>query len=61
METNIVVKKKQNYGNDMVYPVNTLGFSLCKLLGTKTFTPSHIRDLKGLGFTFEIKQEDLTL
>ena len=59
METNILVKKKSNYGNEAVYPMNNLGVTLCKLLGTKTFTSRHIHDLKGIGFTFEIQKETL--
>lgn len=53
------VAVKQVYGQRMVYPVNDNAKKMCELLGTKTFTQSHIDKLKDMGYWFETEKEEV--
>lgn len=51
MEQQIVVKRKNVYGNEMIYPVCDTAKNLTMLANTKTLTPAQISIIKALGYT----------
>ena len=55
----IYVKKKNVYGNELVYPDCDTSTLLSQLLPTKTFAPDDIRILKQLGYKLKTKAEEL--
>jgi hypothetical protein len=55
----IYVKKKNVYGNELVYPDCETSILLSNLMPTKTFSPDDIRTLKQLGYKLKTKSEDL--
>ena len=55
----MLVTIKHVYGNRTVYPACEVSRKFAKLLGVKTFTPSVIEQLKGLGYTFEVQPETI--
>jgi len=59
MNTVIEVEIKTAYGNERIYPTNEAGRKLARLVGSKTFTRETIALAKQLGFSFEVKQEEL--
>ena len=59
MNTVIEVEIKNHFGNERIYPVNPEGKMLARLIGSKTFTRETIALAKQLGFSFEVKQEEL--
>jgi len=59
MSTIIEVEIKTAYGNERIYPVNEAGRKLARLVGSKTFTRETVGLAKELGFTFEVKREEL--
>lgn len=50
----LVVKKRQSYGRDLIYPACDHARLFCELLGCKTFTPDQIRLMKRLKIEFLI-------
>lgn len=46
------VQVKNVYGNKTIYPVCEKAKQYCDLLGTKTFTETHIRKMKEMGYEF---------
>jgi hypothetical protein len=59
MNTIIEVEIKTAYGNERIYPTNEAGRKLARLVGSKTFTRETVALAKELGFTFEVKREEL--
>jgi len=59
MNTIIEVEIKTAYGNERIYPTNEEGRKLARLVGSKTFTRETIALAKELGFSFEVKREEL--
>jgi len=59
MSTIIEVEIKTAYGNERIYPVNEAGRKLARLVGSKTFTRETVALAKELGFSFEVKREEL--
>ena len=55
----IYVKKKNVYGNELVYPDCETSTLLSRLMPTKTFSPDDIRILKLLGYKLKTKAEEL--
>lgn len=50
METQIVVKAREIYGNLTFYPANAQAQRLADLVGTKTLTIVALRQAKAMGF-----------
>jgi hypothetical protein len=57
----ITVKRKNVYGNDLIYPVCDKAEGLTMLAATKTFTPYHIQVIKALGYKVVIEREEEVL
>ena len=55
----IQVQIKNHFGNERIYPINQEGKTLARMVGCKTFTRETIALAKELGFTFEVKREEL--
>ena len=55
----ITVKIKNNYGNEIVYPVCNVAKIFAEMTDKKTLTPSVIRSINKLGY--EIEDEAQTL
>ena len=55
----IYVKKKNVYGNELVYPDCETSILLSNLMPTKTFAPDDIKILKQLGYKLKTKAEEL--
>ena len=56
---NLTVRKTNNYGTPVVYPVCRKAVLLAKLAGTKTFTAHALETIKALGYTINVQQEQL--
>ena len=58
---NIIVEKKNIYGNDLYYPVCVKAKAFTKLLETKTLTEHKLKEIRhNLGYEIEVKQESVT-
>jgi len=55
----ITVRITNVYGNRTVYPVCATALKLADLIGTKTFTPRAIEQIKGLGYAINVEQQAL--
>ena len=55
----LIVKKKNVYGNELIYPVcqNAILFSC--IAGSKTFCSITIANIKKLGYKFETQKEEI--
>ena len=55
----LIVKKKNVYGNELIYPVcqNAILFSC--IAGSKTFCSTTISNIKKLGYKFETEREEI--
>ena len=51
--TMCLIEIKDQYGNDVIYPVCKTSRLLAKIAGTKTLTADTIMYAKRLGYTFE--------
>lgn len=47
----VVIKIKNVYGNDLIYPICQNAQRFASLAGTKTLSPRNISDIRALGFT----------
>jgi hypothetical protein len=54
----IIVKRKQVYGNEVIYPVCETAQCLTMLGDTKTLTPRQINIIKALGYTIVLEQQE---
>lgn len=54
----IIVRRKQVYGNEVVYPVCETAQCLAMLGDTKTLTPRQIGIIKALGYTIVLEQQE---
>jgi len=61
MNTKVMVQIKNVYGAEKIYPVNTPGQLLAKLVGQKTLTRDNIAIIREMGFTVEVVQDRVTL
>ena len=50
MEQQILVKRKNVYGNELIYPMCKTAHKLTMLANTKTLTPAQISIIKALGY-----------
>lgn len=57
----ITVQIKNVYGNQVVYPVCETACTLARLAGHKTLTSYDIQQVKQLGYTINVEQEQATL
>lgn len=57
--TNLTVSVKNVYGNRTIYPFCDISHKLADLIGAKTFTSRAIDQLKGLGYVFTVKHEEI--
>jgi hypothetical protein len=55
----VLVKIKNVYGTDTVYPLCDTAVLLTKLTGRKTFTDTDIKTLKELGYIFTVESQTL--
>jgi hypothetical protein len=44
---------KNVYGNELIYPANTIAHQFCDLLGCKTFNSHQIESIIEMGFEFK--------
>lgn len=56
---NITVRITNVYGNRTVYPACDVAHKLAALIGTKTFTPRALEQIKGLGYVVSVEQQTL--
>lgn len=59
MTATIIVRITNNYGQRAVYPACDTARKLADLIGTKTFTPRALEQIKGLGYTVTVEQQAL--
>ena len=50
----VEVTVRQNYGQDMVYPANTIGEAFTRLTGNKTLRPCDLAIIRDSGFEVEV-------
>ena len=55
----LIVKKKNVWGNELVYPVCQDAIVFSYIAGTKTFCPITIANIKKLGYKFETEREEI--
>ena len=55
----LIVKKKNVYGNELIYPVCQDSIILSYIAGTKTFCSITIANIKKLGYKFETQKEEI--
>jgi len=55
----LIVKVKQVYGNDMIYPVNDTAQKFANLIGKKTFSKVDLAIISNLGYKITQAQEVL--
>lgn len=59
MTATITVRITNNYGQRAVYPACDTARKLADLIGTKTFTPRALEQIKGLGYIVTVEQQAL--
>ena len=57
----MVVEQKNLYGTVRFYPVNLLAQQFANLMGRMTFDIGHLKRIKEMGITVDVKQEELVL
>ena len=55
----LIVKKKNVYGNERIYPVCQDSIIFSYIAGTKTFCSTTIANIKKLGYKFETQKEEI--
>lgn len=55
----IIVKIKNVYGTDTIYPVCAYAEEFAKLAGTKTLTKAAIASIRALGFKVVLEQQTI--
>lgn len=61
MQTTLIIEAKNNYGNQVFYPVNEVAQLFASIAGTKTLGLDTISKAKQLGFSIEVKQPAFNL
>jgi len=56
---NLIVKIKNQYGIDRIYPVNTTAHLMARIANRKTLDREHIEAAKQLGYTITVKNQQL--
>ena len=57
----ITVMIKQVYGNRAIYPACSKSKLLAEIAGTKTFTSRALDSIKALGYSIQVKQQEVTI
>jgi len=55
----LIVKKKNSWGNELIYPVCQDAILFSYIAGTKTFCSTTIANIKKLGYKFETQKEEI--
>jgi uncharacterized membrane protein len=55
----LIVKIKNQYGIDRIYPVNTTAHLMAKIANRKTLDRDHIETAKQLGYTVTVENQQL--
>ena len=55
----LIVKVKNVYGNDMIYPVNDTAQKFANLIGKKTFSKTDLAIISNLGYKITQAMEEL--
>ena len=55
----LIVKKKNVYGNELIYPVCQDAILFSCIAGSKTFCSITIANIKKLGYKFETQKEEI--
>ena len=55
----LIVKKKNAWGNELIYPVCQDAILFSYITGTKTFCSTTIANIKKLGYKFETQKEEI--
>lgn len=55
----IIVKIKNVYGNEVIYPVCEKAKSFAAIAGTKTLTRNNICHIKDLGYSITTEQQSI--
>lgn len=58
MITSIIILKKQQYGNNVYYPVCDMAHKFAALIGTKTLTPQALRTIESMGVRVQVTHPD---
>lgn len=58
---NIEVLQKTQYGLIRFYPVNLLAQQFANLIGRMTFDAGHLKRIKEMGITIDVKHEEVAL
>ena len=61
MQQTLIIEAKNNYGNQVFYPVNECAKLFAEIAGTKTLGLDTIKKAKLLGFAIEVKQPSFTI
>jgi len=61
MDNKIIVRFKNVYGKELIYPVCKKAMTFSRLIGKLTFSASDILTIKMLGFVVETEQTTKTL
>lgn len=59
INSQIIVKIKEVYGQRTVYPVCATAQKLAELAGTKTLTHAALQKIESLGFVIAVEQQTL--
>ena len=59
MQTELIIEKKNVYGNELIYPRCETSEKFACLLNVKTFNIQTIVIIKSLGFTFKHKEMEI--
>jgi hypothetical protein len=59
MKTELIVKVKNVYGNELVYPVCEQSKLFAALANTETLTTQSVAKIKQLGYTFTVESQTL--
>jgi hypothetical protein len=57
----LIVKIRNNYGVEAIYPTCEVGEAFCRIAGTKTLTDQTRLIMKQLGYSFAAKVQEVTL
>ena len=57
----ITISVKNSYGNVLYYPECTMAYIFSRIAGTKTLTQETIRLIKALGYTVNVKHEEVVV
>lgn len=57
----LIVKVRNNYGTEVIYPTCEVGEAFCRIAGTKTLTDQTRLIMKQLGYSFVAMVQEVTL